>query len=128
MGTGPQFDIRVESRNGVAHVAVVGDLDLATTPTLRGRLDGAERDDVRNIMLDLRDVTFADSAALHAIVQAWQRAQLNGHGFVIVGATPGIRRLCRIVGTDVILDDPSAATVLDEFTQGYGEPADAHRR
>ena len=116
MGSDPPFDIRVESRNTVARVAVTGDLDLATAPELSAELAGVERDDVRSIMLDVRDVTFIDSTGLHAIIGAWKRAQSNGHQLVVVGATPAARRLCQIVGTSFILDDPSATETLDGFT------------
>ena len=118
MGSDLLFDVRVESRNSVARLAVIGELDLATAPTLGDELVGAERDGVRNIMLDLRDATFVDSEGLHVIIGAWQRAQLNGHRFVVVGASRATRRLCQITGTEFVLDDPSATQVLDEFAQG----------
>ena len=118
MGSDSLFDIRVESRNGVARVAVVGELDMATASTLGDEIVGAERDGVRNVMLDVRDVSFVDSSGLHVMVQAWQRAQLNGHGFVVVGASRAARRLCDVAGTAFLLDDPSATHVLDEFAQG----------
>lgn len=115
MGSDLLFEVRVESRNGVARVAVIGELDLATASKLSRELAGVERDGAGAIMLDMRDVSFVDSTGLHAVVLAWKRAQLNGHRFVLVGATPAARRLCHISGTEFILDDPTATEVLDEF-------------
>jgi anti-sigma B factor antagonist len=117
MGSGLLFDVRVESRNGVARLAVFGELDLATAPTLRDELVGAERDGVRDIMLDLRDATFVDSEGLNVIIRAWQRAQLNGHRFVVVGASRATQRLCYITGTEFVLDDSIATDIHDEFAK-----------
>lgn len=117
MGSDLLFDVRVESRNDVARVAVIGELDLATASTLSDELVGAERDDVRVVMLDMRDVTFVDSTGLHVVLQAWNRAQQNGHRLVVVGASRSTRRLCDIVGITFILDDPSATEILDEFAR-----------
>ena len=118
MGSDLLFDVRVESRNGVARVAAIGELDLGTASTLGDQLIEVERDGVRNVMLDLRDVSFVDSSGLRVILQAWQRAQSNGHRFVVVGVSQAARRLCDITGTAFLLDDPSATRVLDEFAQG----------
>ena len=124
MGSDLRFDVRVESRNGVAHVAVVGELDLATASTLGDELDEVERDSVRDVMLDMRDVTFVDSTGLNVVLQAWTRAQQNGHRLVVVGASRSTRRLCHIAGTEFILDDPSATEILDGFAHDDGSARD----
>jgi anti-anti-sigma factor len=80
MGSVPQFEARTEARNGVARVAMAGELDMATVPILTKELALVEQDGVGAIMLDLRDVSFVDSQGLHAFLQAHERAKSNGTG------------------------------------------------
>jgi len=118
MGSDLLFNVQVESRNGVARVAAVGELDMGTASALNAALDGVERDGAHAIMLDMRDVAFIDSMGLQAIVEAWVRGRSNGHRMVVVGASAGARRLCRITGTEFILDDPVSTHLLDLFSNG----------
>jgi anti-sigma B factor antagonist len=121
MGSIPEFTARTESRNGVARIAVDGELDMTTVPVLLEQLTRFEQDGVSAIMLDLRDVSFVDSTGLHAFLEAHDRAKTNGHRFVLSGATPFTRRLFAITGTEFLLDRHEAASVLGQFT-GRGRP------
>jgi anti-anti-sigma factor len=94
--------------NGVATVAVSGELDLATVPILNDQLARSEQDAIRAIMLDLREVTFVDSSGLRAFLQARARAAANGHQLLIRGATPNTRQVFELTGTEFLLDDPDA--------------------
>lgn len=91
--------VNVHVRNGVALVAVGGELDMATTPALVDRLTHLERTDLESILLDLREVTFLDSSAIHAFVTSHDHAQQNGHRFILVGASASARRLFELTGT-----------------------------
>jgi anti-anti-sigma factor len=68
MGSDPQFSAQINSRNGVASIALRGELDIATVPDLEGHLAPFESDGVSAILLDLRELTFIDSVALHSLV------------------------------------------------------------
>ena len=46
MGFTPEFTARIESRNGVASIALSGELDIATAPVLEGHLALFEPDAV----------------------------------------------------------------------------------
>jgi anti-sigma B factor antagonist len=108
--------VRTERRNGVAHVAVQGELDLATAPTLHKHLLPLEPDGVSAVILDLRDLTFIDSTGLRALLSAFSRA--DGQRLAIVGATDAARRLFRITGTERILDEEEGLRLLERFTRG----------
>jgi len=120
MGSETPFCIRVQSRNGVVWMALGGELDLATAPALNDHLAVTEQDSVRTIMLDLRDVTFVDSSGLLVFLQAGQRAGVNGHRLVIVGATPTTRQVFEITGTTFLLDDADAVATLEQFARSNG--------
>lgn len=115
MGSGQQFTAQVNSRNGVASIALRGELDMATVPDLEGHLAPFESDGVSAIMLDMRELTFIDSVALHSLVRARERAKTNGQRLILVGARPSARRLFEITGTEYLLDDQDAAGVLSRF-------------
>src|SRR5689334_8629894 len=116
MGSEASFTVRVESRNGVAKVALEGKLDVATAPTLTHHLNLAEQEDVRAIALDLRDLTFVDSSGLRVLLQAKTRAKTNGHQLLILGVGPTPRRRFDVTGTASLLDEGDATKVLDLFT------------
>lgn len=120
MGSITSLTAAVESRNGIARVALRGELDVASSPTLDAHLAPLELDGLRAIMLDFRDVTFIDSSGLHAVLKAWKRVNSNGSRLLLMGVGPTARRLFAITGTAFILDDEEAAAVLAQFTGGDG--------
>jgi anti-anti-sigma factor len=123
MGSVPPFTARIESRNGVARIALGGNLDSATVPTLEDHLAGFEHDGVAAIMLDLRDLAFIDSSGLQAILRARGRAQANGHRLLMVGAGVNARELIAITGTELLLEEQEAVSLLDQFTGGKARRA-----
>ena len=116
MGSEPLFATRTEWRNRVANVALVGELDIAGVPILEQDLTPVERNGVASIVLDLRELTFLDGSAVHALVAAQQRAEANGHRLVVVGADQGSRRLFELTRTQFLLDEGHAFDGLEQFT------------
>jgi len=115
MGSEQQFTAQVNSRNGVASIALRGELDLATISDFEGYLAPVENDGVSAIMLDLRELTFIDSVALHSLIRARERATMNGKRLILVGARPSARRLFELTCTEYLLDDQDAVGVLSRF-------------
>lgn len=101
----PLFGTRVEGDDGVAVMALTGELDMATAPILRENLAQIEASGAVTIVLDLREVTFVDSTGLHEFVEARSRAQDNGHRLLIGGASPAAERLFELTGTRFLLDE-----------------------
>ena len=116
MGARPGFTAKAESRNGVARISLAGELDMSTAPVVTEELARLDQDGVVGIILDLRDLTFIDSGGLNAFLQAWDRAKTNGHRLILVGASESARRLFELTGTQFLLDDQEAVTLLDQFT------------
>lgn len=118
MGSSPQFNARIEARNGVAWVALSGELDLVSAPVLKEHLTQFEHDGFSAIMLDLRDLTFIDSQGLHALLRASDRAKMNGHRLILVGASPEARHLFELTKTQFLLDEEEAVSMFGQFTRG----------
>jgi len=119
VGSTPEFTVRTESRNGVAYIALTGELDGMTAPTVRHELTAYEGNDVGTLMFDLRELTFIDSSGIHLFVEAKARATSNGHRVMLVGVTSTVRRLIELTGTQFLLDNERAVGALDQFTKGH---------
>jgi anti-anti-sigma factor len=125
MGFAPQLIARVESRNGVARIVLIGELDMATVPVLRDRLARSRTNGAFGIVLDLRDLTFVDCSGLRAFLAARERSNANGHRFVLVGARPVARRLFELTGTEFLLDEQEAESLLARFAGTVDPPVEA---
>lgn len=131
MGFAPQFAARVDVRNRIAYISLSGELDLTTVPILEDHLAQFEGARVTAIVLDLRELTFLDRSAMQVFLAARERAIKNGHRLILVGASPGTRRLFELTDTEFLLDDRDAADIMGEFTgdraqgTGHGAHADA---
>ena len=120
MGSAHHLSVRTDSRNGVAHVSLDGEIDMSTVPVLESHLAPIESDGVVTIMLDLRDLAFTDSTGIHAFLAARNRVAVSGRRLILLGATPVVRRVFDLTGTQDLLDDGDAADVLGRSTGSDG--------
>jgi anti-sigma B factor antagonist len=81
-----------------AWVHVAGELDLATTPQLERTLREAQQT-ARLVLLDLRQLTFIDSAAVHTIVNAGIEARQRGRRLVLLRGSPNVDRVFTLTGS-----------------------------
>ena len=98
------LDVRVEATGGTCTVTVTGDVDATSAPVLADRLvrlltHPGERD----VQLDLRGVTFLDSAGLTSLIAAHRCAE--GVGRVLrmrCGTTRAVVRPLEITGLTTV--------------------------
>ena len=89
----------VDRRDGAVVVSLAGELDLYNAEDVRAALLECCADEPAVLVVDLAEVTFIDSTALGALIEA--RASLGSKdGFVL--ASPGLeaRRALEISGLD----------------------------
>ena len=131
MGSEHRLSVRTDSRNGVAHVSLDGEIDMSTAPVLESHLAPLESDGVATIMLDLRNLAFTDSTGIHAFLAARNRVTVSGRRLILAGATPVVRRVFDLTGNQDLLDS-DGADVLGPFTgsdgpmEGQPTPAGSH--
>ena len=116
-GPGPAFDIQDDRRNEVVRLALRGDLDLATAPTLEEHLMRVEQDDISGVLIDLRDLTFVDSTGLRTFLSAHNRAKDNGHRLALIGASDQLRKILQVTATEYVVDEQEGVRLLARFTQ-----------
>lgn len=89
------LEVEVFPDHGRVVVAPRGEIDLATVDPLRERLNELERVGFRSIVLDLRHVTFIDSAGLHLVLA---EVKNDGIDFAVIPGPAQVQRLFEITG------------------------------
>lgn len=92
------FDVEVSPRNGIPVVAVAGEVDVATAPTLRDRLQAQLTEGYTTIVVDLLGVTFLDSTALGVLVGVLKRCRDAGGDLRLVVTEPRVLKVLEITG------------------------------
>jgi anti-sigma B factor antagonist len=109
------FEVNEQVTGDVPVVAVVGEIDVATAPTLAEHLGVHEEAGAGTVVVDLLGVSFLDSTALGVLVGSFKRLRESGGTLKLVIAEPRILKVFEI--TDLIRVFPIFATV-DEALQG----------
>jgi anti-sigma B factor antagonist len=99
------FDVTEEQLfpSGVV-LTVSGELDMATAPALRERLDAALEAGVRRIVVDLQELTFLDSIALAMLLHASRRLGDEGRMAVVVAPDSYVRLIFEVAGMPHCVD------------------------
>lgn len=88
-----------ERRVGEATVVTVtGEIDVATAPTLRERLQACIDKGDRGVVVDLLEVPFLDSTALGVLVGAAKRLREQSGWLRIVLTEPRVAKVFEITG------------------------------
>jgi anti-anti-sigma factor len=90
------LEVRTEERNGLVHVALLGELDLSTVAKVQEELRKAEAESPPTLVVDLSKLTFLDSTGLRCIVTADERARDEGRRVVIVRGPDPVQRVFAI--------------------------------
>jgi anti-sigma B factor antagonist len=106
----------VSEVEGWTVIAVHGEIDVATSPTLRERLIDLVSNGATRMVLDLEAVDFVDSTGLGTIVSVLKRARTHGGDLRLVCTEARIRRLFEITGLDKAV--PLHASLEDALFAG----------
>jgi anti-anti-sigma factor len=79
---------------------VEGEIDLSTVSRMRRAVRDAFRAHPETLVIDLAGVTFMDSTALHALIDAHRRSHADGLRLVIVPAADVVHHPFRLAGID----------------------------
>jgi anti-sigma B factor antagonist len=99
------FDFQTHVTDRAAEVVLAGDLDMAATFKLEPALDRVLDDgEVEQVVLDVGDVPFVDSAGLGSLLSIRQRARERGIEMSIVNPSDALRRILDVTATHDLLD------------------------
>ena len=99
MQGGPEFEVISRAMPEGVVVSPIGEIDLATIDAVRQQLDAA-RATTTLVYLDLREVTFIDSAGIRLIVEGARDFDANGGELVVVRGPVAVQRVFDLVGLD----------------------------
>ncbi|MEV6110797.1 STAS domain-containing protein [Streptomyces sp. NPDC051940] len=99
--------LRTEAQDGCTLVVLGGELDAFAGGRLGPELDALTAPDVPEpptLVIDLREVTFADCSGLSLLVRSRRRARRLGGSVRLVCAAPRILRVLRLTRLDTEFD------------------------
>jgi anti-anti-sigma factor len=97
--------------DGVALIALAGELDLSSAGDFRAALEAALADGAERVVLDLDEVAFVDSSMLKELLRANAELSEQGRKLVLVAPQPAVRRLLDLTRTAemfTVADDRAA--------------------
>lgn len=92
------FEVVHENGPRACVVHLSGDIDMSVVPELRKSLDDALEGGCTNVVLDLKEVVYADSSALGLLVWLDHRLRPAGGRLVLAGATKDVARILELSG------------------------------
>lgn len=87
----------------VTVVAVTGEVDVYTAPTLRQHLRDATGEGVKRVVVDMTEVKFLDSTGLGVLVGAMGRIRESDGDMRLVVTSDHILKVLRITGLDALI-------------------------
>jgi anti-anti-sigma factor len=101
--TGSQLDIQVVVSRHFHTIILAGEMDMAGVPELAAIVSGICANGQRNVIIDLRKLTFLDSSGLHALLRAQQECRARDNELRIIPGPPNVQRLFELTGTSETL-------------------------
>jgi anti-sigma B factor antagonist len=106
------FSTEVNATDEATVIHVRGEIDLATAGRLRDVIE-PHMGPKQKIVLDLSEVEFMDSSALHVLVQARGELTENGGSLVLRNPSTAAHRLLTVAGANDLLEADSQDHPLD---------------
>jgi len=88
-----EFAIEERRGAGCRTLALRGEIDVATAPTLEARVMEVCRDDAEEILLDMSRVSFIDSSGLNALLRLKEVCEEHGCELYLTPGRPPVERL-----------------------------------
>lgn len=100
-----EMDINTVRRGPRVIVHLTGELDHHSVSRVRGALDVLLKDvTVREMQLDLSQVTFMDSAGLGVVLGRYKTLAARGGRMIVSGVRPSIDRIFRMSGIYALVE------------------------
>ena len=84
-------------------VRLAGELDVAAAPRLAAVVDDLFDAGFEQIVVDLRDLSFLDSAGVHLLLSAHLDAERRGRRLSVLRGPHAVHRVLELTGTDSLL-------------------------
>ena len=107
----------IKKENNYLVVAVIGDVDMSLTDSLRKDVDQALAEhNVNRLVFDLAEVDFIDSSGLGVILGRYKRVIDKGGTVYLAGAKPQVKKVLELSGLPRLMElYPSVDLLLDKI-------------
>ena len=95
----PPFGIESARDGATATIAILGELDISTTPDLTDALASLEPG-YETLVIDLSRCTFFASSGISILLEQSHRAKQDGFELVVIKAPPMVQRMFDLAGLD----------------------------
>lgn len=96
----PELSLDSRTEGDWTVLSVSGEVDLATAPQLRERLDGLIDEGGERLVVNLEGVSFLDSTGLSVLVGALNRIQERGGTLALAALSRPVRKVLATVGLE----------------------------
>jgi anti-anti-sigma factor len=100
--SGPDFDISATRCGAKVRLILSGELDLATEPQVERHVAAALAAGA-DLVIDVSQVTFIDSAGLGVLLAAHDRAARHGHPLVVVSGSDAVDHVFAVTDVEEFL-------------------------
>src|SRR3954470_10818037 len=100
----PEFSCEVHPDRERVIVAVGGELDSGAAPRLAATVDELLEGGVGRIVVDLRPLTFLDSAGVHTLISAAESAERRGCALSLVRGSSKAHGIFDLTATESLFD------------------------
>ena len=95
---------KIKNEDGITIFLIDGDIDCFTVPELSKVFKQELDRELRNVLVDLSDVTYLDSSAIGFFVNTHKGLEKKGHKLGIVNPNSETMQLLKLTYIDHILD------------------------
>ncbi|MGH2683894.1 MAG: STAS domain-containing protein [Actinomycetota bacterium] len=98
------FGFSVVHADGAVRVAVRGEIDIASSDELRNALLGLSEQGVRHVTVDLADLAFIDSTGLGALIRVLKHYREQGGDMKLANPTRPVAKVLEITSLDRLFE------------------------
>jgi anti-sigma B factor antagonist len=114
MGVAEQLQVEVRHEPDRVIISLIGELDMASAPTLQSAVEAAELESRELVVLDLRGLEFIDSTGLRVILAVRKLCAEGGQELAVTRGSQQVERLLDVTGVaDHLKTIPSAEAPAD---------------
>lgn len=116
------FEITRDNGPRACVARLCGDIDIAVVPELRAALDAELQRGCMNVVLDLTEVTYADSSALGLLVWLDHKLRPQGGRLVLAGARRDVARILELSGLVSVAASIAMSSTVSAALEGLDLP------
>jgi len=98
------IEIENQEKDGDCLIKVTGEVDLYTSPELRGAILKADPQGGTSLGVDLSKVTYMDSSGVATLVEGLKTAGQKRVEFVLVSPSPPVMKVLQLARLDTVFE------------------------